>query len=108
MSFQLVVGVPYFFSFPPKPRKQLTTELSLAGNFGQQLCEVWEVIGEELGTEDDVFARVCRRDLAAQQLNLPSDAQSRTLECSLLVNAISTGRHRLGDGVEDGSLRDVP
>jgi hypothetical protein len=26
---------------------------------------------------------VCRRDLTAQQLNLPSDAQSGTLKCGL-------------------------
>jgi hypothetical protein len=37
---------------------QLTSKLGLAGNLGQQLCEVWEVVGQELGTEDDVFARV--------------------------------------------------
>jgi hypothetical protein len=37
---------------------RLTSELGLAGNLGQELCEVGEVVCQELGTEDDVFARV--------------------------------------------------
>jgi len=36
----------------------LTGELGLASNLSQQLCEVWEVTREELGAEDDIFARV--------------------------------------------------
>lgn len=37
---------------------RLTGKLGLAGNLGKELCEVWEVVREELGAENDVFARV--------------------------------------------------
>lgn len=64
-------------------RIRLTSKLSLASNLSQQLCEVGEVIGEELGAEDEVFARVSSGDLTTQQLDLTGDAQSRALECGL-------------------------
>ena len=64
-------------------RDQLTGELGLAGNLSKKLCEVGEVLGKELGPEDNVFAGVCRRDLTAEQLSLTGDTQSRPLEGGL-------------------------
>lgn len=85
-----------FFFFGPfaQWRKQLTSELGLASNLSQQLCEVGEVVGEELGAEDEVFARVSSGDLTAQQLDLTGDAQSRALECGLE----KVGLAQRGDG----------
>lgn len=53
----------------------LTGERRLRSNLCQQLCKVWKVAREELGLEDEVLARMCGANLAAQQFNLPGDPQ---------------------------------
>lgn len=64
-------------------RDQLTSELSLASDLSEKLCEVGKILGKELGAEDNVFAGVCRGDLTTEKLSLTGDPQSRALEGSL-------------------------
>jgi hypothetical protein len=54
-----------------------TLVLGLAGDLGEQLDEVGQVVAEELGLEDDVLARVVRVQGRAQELRLAHNAQRR-------------------------------
>lgn len=53
-----IVSHPLSLPIPAVQVGSLTGELGLASNLSQKLCEVWEVTREELGAEDDIFARV--------------------------------------------------
>lgn len=64
----------------------LTWELRLRGNLCEQLCKVREIIRKEFGLENDVFARVLRGKLTAQQFYLPSDPQRRPFKRGLSID----------------------
>jgi hypothetical protein len=54
-----------------------TLVLGLAGDLGEQLDEVGQVVAEELGLKDQVLARVVRVEGRAQELGFTHDAQRR-------------------------------
>jgi hypothetical protein len=62
-----------------------TLVLSLAGDLGEQLDEVGQVIAEELGLEDQVLARVVCVQNSSEELGFADNAQCRpsigALEC---------------------------
>lgn len=54
-----------------------TLVLGLSSDLGEELDKVGEIISEELGADDEVFARVVRVELGAEELSLSLDAESR-------------------------------
>lgn len=54
-----------------------TGKLGLGRDLGKQLGEVGQVIAEELGSEDEVLARVVGQELSAEQFGFADDAEGR-------------------------------
>lgn len=63
---------------------QHTQVLGPGCDLGQELDEVGQVVSEELGADDEVFARVGGLELGAEQLRLSLDAEGGTSLGALL------------------------
>lgn len=48
----------------------LTSVLGVGDNLAEELSEVWKVVAEELGLNDESLAGVVGKQLAAEQLGL--------------------------------------
>ena len=74
-------------SSPPRCRSQgyrlLTVELGLSNNLAEELSEVWQVLAQEAGFEDNGLAGVVGSQLAAEEFGFASKAESRALDSVL-------------------------
>lgn len=76
VGLSMLASIPNTIVYPPTPCKILTRKLRLRGHFRQQFRKVGEVVGEELGVQDDVLPRPRRGEGTSQQFHLPSNPQS--------------------------------
>lgn len=51
-------------------RASLTSVLGVGDNFAEELGEIWQVVAEELGLNDEGLAGVVGKQLASEELGL--------------------------------------